>query len=1087
MLKKFKCPTLIVCLLLFINTAVAQQTTTVKGKVVDQTGIVLPGASIVILGENQGAVTDFDGLFELLCAPNAVLRFSYIGFVPQDIPVNGRDYLEVALEPSTTAMDEVVVVGYGRQKRVNITGAVSSVDYDDQALTRPTTTAASILSGMSPGLMVQQSSGRPGEEGVMLRIRGVGTLNNSAPLVIVDGFESAIGNVNPDDIESVSILKDAASSAIYGNRAANGVILITTKTGESKPTVSYSSITAVTTPQNYLGLVSNYADYMSLINESAENIDVALPFSQAMIDLWREKERDPNGIADSGYPNYVAYPNTDWMKSFFQTAIYQKHNLSVSGSKGGTNYLLSMSYMDNPGVIDNSGLEKYSIRANISSKVNDWLTVGTKIWGYEQQREMNDLNGGSFNFFSRAVPGIYPYFDGKYGWMENPEQSSNSRNNLYFANRSRGDEKNFYTNTTLFANFSLPHDIKFNTSFNYSKRDGGYKYNSRTLNAFSFRTGDWAYRYEDLNALFLRVRDEESYRRTVQNTLTWDGEIAQKHTISALLGHESMYNNSSYMFVEKNGFLDEQLTELNTVNNMVSSTGGQSDYATTSFFGRLQYGFDDRYLFEANIRYDGSSRFAKESRWGVFPSLSAAWRISQEAFMENSGIDNLKLRGSWGKLGNHSIGNYDYQATYATGTTYSFGGTQVPGLVASLSNNLLEWETTTMSNIGLELGIFNNRLRLESDVYHKMTDGILFRAPVFASVGVKSPPYQNIAEVTNSGLDLNLSWRDNINEFNYGISANFNANHNRVTKLSGSLNAGWVTDENGYRRYQTNIGDVATVVDNTRRTMEGKLINEYYLLNTYSGTGSPFLEDGSVNPKGGPRDGMIRSESDMQWLEAMIASGNTFLPNRNVGKKGIWYGDYIYDDVNGDGVYGNENDYRFQNVSMTPKYTYGLQLNMDWKGFNFSMLWAGAGGHSMYWRYAGFNSYSTRADLAINSDIAYDHYFYDPANPNDPRTNLDAKHGRLTMNYGSEQNGGSNFSDLWLYKADYLKLRNLTFGYKLPKQWLEKANLNDFYIFVSGENLLTFTDYPGMDPEFNDTMNYYANPKQYSLGVNIKF
>ncbi|WP_461533960.1 SusC/RagA family TonB-linked outer membrane protein [Sinomicrobium sp.] len=1088
MLNRINYPLFVIFFLFLFRIAGAQETTsTVNGKVVDEEGIPLPGASIVVLNKNQGTVTDFDGVFEIECSTDAVLVFSYIGYTSLEVSVNGRTHIEVTMESSTTAMDEVVVVGYGVQKKANVTGSVTSVDYGDQVLSRPATTTAGILSGLSPGLMVQQSSGRPGEEGVMLRIRGVGTLNNAAPLVIVDGFESTIGNVNPDDIESVSILRDAASSAIYGNRAANGVVLITTKTGNSKPVISYNSVIAINTPQNYLGVVSNYADYMSLINESAENIDVALPFSQSMIDLWREKEKDPHGLADSGYPNYVAYPNTDWMKSFFHRDIYQKHNLSYSGAKDGTSYLLSMTYMNNPGVIENSGVEKYSLRANVSTKVTEWLEIGTKIWGYESHREMNDLNGGSFNFLSRAVPGIYPYYDGKYGWMENPEQNSNSRNNLYFANRSRGKEKNFYTNTTVFANFDLPYNIKFKTSFNYIKRDGGYKYNSQTLNAYSFRTGDWTYFYEDLDRLFLRVNNEEGYRRTFQNTLSWSQLFAQKHDVSVLLGYESMYDNSSYAFAEKNGFLSDQLPELNTVNNMVSSTGSQTDFATRSFFGRLQYGYDNRYLFEANIRYDGSSRFARESRWGVFPSLSAGWRISEEEFMENIAIDDLKLRGSWGKLGNHSIGNYDYQSTYAASSTYSFGGTQVTGIVSSLSNNLLEWETTTMSNLGLELGVLDNRLRLETDLYHKVTDGILFRAPVFASVGVKSPPYQNIAEVTNKGFELNLSWRDKINDFSYGISANFSRNHNQVTKLNGRLNAGWVTDENGFRTYQSNIGDVATVVDNTRRTMEGKLINEYYLLNTYSGDNSYFLSDGSVNPKGGPRDGMIRTESDMEWLRAMIGLGNTFLPNRTIGKNGIWYGDYIYDDVNGDGVYGDENDYMFQNVSMTPKYTYGFQLNMEWKGLSLSMLWAGAGGHSVYWRYAGFNSYSTRGDLTLNKDIAYDHYFYDPENPSDPRTNINSQHGRLTMNYGSEQNGGTNYSTLWLYKADYLKLRNLTLGYKLPNKWLEKIHLQDLYIFVSGENLLTFTDYPGMDPEFTDTMNYYANPKQYSLGINVKF
>lgn len=1084
-MNRLKYPLLLILCILSIQVGWSQQTSRIRGKVVDADGTGLSGASVRVVDKNVGVSTNNTGAFEIEAGANDILLITYIGYDEQRFPVQGRTYIEVTMSDQSSVIEDVVVVGYGTQKRVNVTGSVTSVNYNEQALTRPATTTAGILAGLSPGLAVQQPSGRPGQEGVMMRVRGVGTLNNAAPLVIVDGFEASMGNVNPDDIETVSILRDAAASAIYGNRAANGVILITTKSGASKPVVSFNSIVSLNQPQNHLDLVSSYADYMEIMNESAENVDVALPFSQGMIDLWREKEQDPNGIADSGYPNYVAYPNTDWMSSFFQNEIYQRHALSVSGATGGTNYLLSTTYIDNPGIIMNSGMKRLMLRANVASKVNDWLEVGGKIWGYESTLEMNDLDG-AFSFMSRAVPGIYPYYDGKYGWTENPEQSTNSRNNLYFADRVQGRDKTFYTNSTLYADVKLPFSLKYNASLNYIRQNDGYKFNSRTLDAYSFRTGDWAYYYQDLEALFLRVQNANTRRWTVQSTLSWDRTIAQKHEISSLLGYEAWYHNSDNSFAEKRGFLSDQLTELNNVSNMQNITGTQTDFATQSIFGRMQYAYDNRYLLEMNLRYDGSSRFARQSRWGMFPSFSAGWRIDQESFMENSVFDNLKLRASWGKLGNHSIGNYEYLATYASGFAYSFGGVQAPGLVASLSNNLLEWETTTMSNIGLEVATLKNRLTFEADFYNKVTDGILFRAPVFASVGVKSPPFQNIAEVTNKGMEFTLGWRDKIGDFSYGFTGNFSRNFNEVSKYRGALQAGWVTDEYGVRSYQTNIGDVATVVGNERRTMEGKMINEFFLLNTYSGDGSYFFNDGSVNPIGGPQDGMIRTESDMQWLQAMMDAGNEFLPNRTIGKKTIWYGDYIYDDVNGDGVYGDQNDYTFQNVAMTPKYTYGFQLNFAWKGVSLSTLWSGAGGHSVYWRFPGFNAYSTRADLTLPREIAYDHYFYDPANPDDPRTNLDSRHGRLTMNFGSEQNGGSNFSNLWLYKADYLKLRNLTVGYTIPKSWISKVGFQDIRLFVSGENLFTFTKFPGMDPEFTETLQFYSNLRQYSVGLNIK-
>ena len=708
-------------LLLVAPFAFAQQSGRITGTVFDDARKPLVGASVTVANTTRGVSTSSDGKFEIVASPNETLVISYLGYAAQEIRVGSRTHIDVTLKPQANLIEDLVVVGYGVQKRVNVTGAVSSVNYAKEAESRPVTSTAQLLQGMNAGLMVSQTSGQPGQEGMLMRIRGIGTLNDSAPLVIVDGFEGSIGNVNPDDIESVSVLKDAASCAIYGNRGANGVVLITTKTGGTgKFNISYNGMVAFNRPANHFGVVSNYADYMELINESAENIDGTLPFSQAMIDLWREKEKDPNGIADSGYPNYVAYPNTDWMEAMFENNVYHKHNLSASGSSGNTKYLMSFSYVNNPGVVARTGTERFQLRTNVSSQVTKWLEIGTKLWGYEGTRELSDFSGAS-GYMSRATPGIYPYYDGKYGWMENSEQSSSSRNNLYFINRFGGEEKSHYVNAAIFANVKLPYRIRYNVSFNYARSSSEHKYYGKTCYAFSFSKNDWAYRYEDLTKLALTQTDKGTYRWTFQNNFAWDYTFAEKHDLTTLVGFEAMYSNSSNLTAKKTGFAQDKLVEFDTATTVTSIDGTQTDFATASFFGRLTYAYDNRYLFETNLRYDGSSRFARKSRWGLFPSVSAGWRISQEAFMQDSGIDNLKLRASWGKLGNHAIGNYEYQATYASGYLYSFGGKQSPGIVASLSNNLLEWETTTSTNVGLELGVLHNRLSFEMD-YYKQSD-----------------------------------------------------------------------------------------------------------------------------------------------------------------------------------------------------------------------------------------------------------------------------------------------------------------------------------------------------------------------------
>ena len=1066
-------------------TALAQGKVT--GTVSDEEGEPLIGASVIVEGASGGVITDIDGRFNIQASPGQTLCVSYVGYTPEKVKIGTATDYKIILKSADTALDEVVVVGYGVQKKVNLTGSVASVDYASQAESRPIATAGQALAGASAGVNVLTASGKPGSEDITLRIRGIGTLNNSAPLILVDGFEAPITAVNPDDIASISILKDAASCAIYGNRGANGVVLITTKDSTAgKFTLSYNATLSVNEPANHFKLVSNYADYMQYMNESAENLDNPLPYSQSMIDLWREKSKYPNAISESGYPNYVAYPNTDWMDAMFKNnQLFQNHNVSATGSSGGTRYLISFTFKDNPGVVEGTAMKRYQLRANITSRINKIVEIGTKIWGWRSDRELNDFDGASA-YMSRAIPGIYPYYDGQYGWMENPEAHANSRNNLYFINRLQGKENQNYINATVFTNLYLPAGFTGHASFNYTRTDSERKTHTRAGDAFSFRKGETAYTYHNLDNLNLNQSDSFTYQWTAEADVNWNRTFG-RHDVSAMAGFEAIYHNNSNLAAAKKGFSSTILTEMNTVTNMQSISGTQSDYASASFFGRVNYAYDERYLFEANLRYDGSSRFSRRSRWGTFPSFSAGWRINQEHFMEDarSWLSNLKLRVSWGKLGNNAIGNYDYIATYATGYQYVFGGTLSNGMVATQSNDLLEWETTRSTDIGLDAGFLNNRFTAEIDWYDRHTSGILYRAPLHLTVGNKTAPYQNLCEVDNKGIELTMGWNDRAGKVSYYVKGNFTRNWNQVSKYKGPLVAGWVEDEFGHRVYKSNIGDVSTGTNT--RTMEGKLINEFYLLNTYAGDGSYYFRDGSVNPSGGPRDGMIRTPEDMAWLEAMIAKGNVFLPNKTVGKKGIWYGDYIYQDLNGDGVFGDADDYSFQNVSQTPKFYYGVQFGASWKGFDFSAQFAGAGGFSRWWYYLGYNATSTRADTAMPLHIAENHYFYDPENPGDIRTNIWAENGRLTMNYGSEQNGGSVASTLYLYKADYLKCKNITLGYTLPKSVLRKIRFENIRVFVSGENLFTVTDYPGMDPEFSATNNYYASLRQWAFGLNVKF
>lgn len=1072
-------------MLLSTTALFSQEKKTVRGTVSDATGPI-PGVGVVEKGTTNGAVTDAGGRYELSIAEGGTIEFSCMGYESSSVKVGAAHVYDVILETQSEMLDQVVFVGYGVQKKVNVTGSVTSVDYSELASSRAVTNSATLLQGASAGLYVRQTSGVPGSEGVSLRIRGTGTLNNSDPLVIVDGIPGSMETVDATEIQNISVLKDAASCAIYGNRGANGVILITTKR-EKKGVfhVDYSGMVGIQSPENTFKVVSNYADYMELMNEASFQNDRPLPFSESMISLWREKEQDPYGISESGYPNYVAYPNVDGMTAFYRTdtPIYQKHNISASGTKDDTSYRVALGYMDNPGMVDNTAYKKFSFRAEFTSRLFKWLEIGAKTNGFYASKQTGDLSN-VFDYAIRWVPCIYPYYDGKYGWYENPEQNSEARNNLYFLNRMQGQQITESISVNPFVIVDLPLDIKWKTSFNYRSTHMNRDQHSVNREAWSFRTGEVIKSDMDLSSKHRELVSQITRNIYFETDLSWARTFADKHDVTALLGFEAIDSGTRDFSATKRSAENAVLSEFNNMLTPSSITGTFGEYSSMSVFSRLTYGYDSRYLVELNLRGDGSSRFAKRSRWGFFPSVSAAWRISREKFMRDSGIDELKLRVSYGVLGNNSIGNYSYQSTYSSGTSYPFGDKLGAGMVSTLSNTLLEWETTATTDVGIDFRTFNNRLSFEADFYDKYTSGILYKPTIYSTIGNKTSPYMNLCEVDNKGIEFTIGWKDQIKDFNYGISANFNRNWNKVTKYKGEFKEGWTTDENGNPVWENNLGDVTTATD-IRRICEGHEINEYYTQENYSGSGKYFDANGNVLPDGGPVDGMIRTPSDMEWLNAMIAAGYKFMPKETVSKTGIWYGDYILKDVNGDKIYGDANDYKWQGVSMTPKFYYGFNIDLGYKGINLSARFVGAGGGVLRYRKGGVNYSVLQTQQTIGKDIAYDHYFYDPENPWDPRTNTTSRNPRLTILYGQALTD-SNF---WLFKTDYLKLQNVTLSYSFPKKLISHIKLTKAQIYVSGENLYTFKDplFPGVDPEFTSTNMYYSPIRQVVFGVNLQF
>lgn len=1065
-----------------LSVSPQQAKKTVTGIVEDAMGPIA-GANVVEKGTTNGTITDMDGKFTLDVSPNAVLVVSFIGYTEQQIPVGNQTSFTIQIKEDSQALDEVIVVGYGTQKKVNLSGSVSSVDFADQALSRPITNVSNALAGLSAGVQVMQNSGQPGSDGSKIRIRGVGTLNNQDPLVLIDGVEVSMDLVNPQDIESISVLKDAASSSIYGSRAANGVVLITTKKGKAgKLSVSYSGRISYAQPTNLIDQVTDYADYMEWLNESFENIGQPNHFAQSTIDLWREKSKDPNGLNENGVPNYIAYPNTDWQKALFGHGLINDHNVSVNGGTEKLRILMSAGYLDNPGLVDNTGIRKYSLRANIEADVTKWLTVGTRTFASQEDKDAGNFDNAN-NFLRQTTPGLYPELNGQYGYPEAPEESATANSILAFLNAQDGKKQKTNFNTTLYSRISPIKGLSWDFNLNYKRYWEDNQTWTNPYEKVKFSNGTVMSPATEPSEMTTYFYNRADYSYTLQNILHYNITINNDHDLGALVGYEEYYYKRDTRNATKKGLIDSSIHTPGSATEMLSVGGGAFDRASRSFFGRINYAYKSRYLFEANLRHDGNARYHRDYRWGTFPSFSAAWRISEENFMINTKnwLDNLKLRVSYGSVGNNGgddVGEFEYQSTY-DGSKYPFGGKLISGLAStSIANSMLSWETSKMTNVGIDLNALNNRLSFTMDAFVKNTTGILFTPSIYLTAGNKGAPRKNIAEMSTKGVELSLGWKDQIEEVSYSVSGNFSYTPNKIKKYKGELVAGY--DENG--EWKSNIGDVASSTSAVNPVIEDRIMKEYYVRNPYKGSGKGYATDG-VN--GGPTDGMIRTESDMEWLKAMIDAGHTFMPNKTVAKDKIWYGDYIYADANGDGIYGGSDDKEFQGVSSDPKFNFGFQMSAAWRGFDISMNWAGAAGFKLYWGAStGYNSPTTRVGVALGTDIANNHYFYNPENPSDPRTNQAAKYGRLVNGESGYQNVET--SSLYLYNGNYLKLKNLTFGYTVPAHISKKFFTDNLRAYVSIENVFNITKYPGQDPELG-AYPEYTSLRQFAFGVNISF
>ncbi|WP_147676110.1 SusC/RagA family TonB-linked outer membrane protein [Algibacter pacificus] len=1015
---------------------------TVTGKVSTK-GEPLPGASVLVKGTNNGTVTDFDGNYTLNdISSTATLIISYIGYKSKEVNVNGKTTLNVNLVEDTESLEEIVIIGYGAVKKSDLTGAISTVKsdaFEDQ----PFTGADQALQGKVAGVTVMQNSGAPGG-GISVRVRGITSLTgNNEPLYVIDGVPveadsnndsfsfsslgggngqtkvSALSNINPSDIESMQVLKDASATAIYGSRASNGVVLITTKKGKNgKSTISYESYIGIQNTPTYLDLM-NLQEYAEFYKEIAVVRGQSVPL-----------ELQNPALLGSG---------TNWQKEIFRSAPIMNHQISVNGGNEKTKFYTSVNYFEQDGIVINSDFNRISMRLNVNHKVNDWFKVGNNLT-FSKSREhitFNDDESGVISSAVRQSPVIpVKYSDGNWGGPTDVSGVGNGRNPVAWSEIRNNQLDRFKINGNLFGELTLIKDLTFRSEL-------GYDFNTGKVAIFNptYEMGT------EINTVATSAKsNSNSFYWIFKNYLNYNKTLGL-HSINAMIGQEAQESKYENVSLSRRDFLTNDVTTVNLGDaETARNDNSKGTWSLMSYFGRLNYAFDGKYLLTATMRADASSNFGSNNKWGYFPSFSAAWVLSKERFMETTKdiISLAKIRIGYGEVGNQNIGGYKYGAALRNvNTAYGTGFTQ-----QNIANPDVKWESTKSTNLGIELGFIDNKISLDVDLYKKTSADFLFQEPLPSYLGAYNvasylglqPPFVNLGEMQNKGIDIKLTTRNISKEnFNWTSSFVFSKYKNKLVSLSNDNSAIFQTIE----------------FNNTiTKTAVGQPVGLYY---------------GYIS------DGLFQT---VEELNTSPSQGNI---NEDTG---IWLGDIKWKDINDDGKIDDADKTYIGNPH--PDFTFSISNNLNYKNWDLSISMNGSYGNDVY----NWTRKLTEGMLELNGNQAtiIKNRFMENVNTN---TSIP----RFVF---GDPNGNAGVSDRFIEDGSYLRIQNLTLGYTIPSTLLSNQNLiNKVRLYTTVQNLYTFTNYSGYDPEIgaynqNSMMmgidnGRYPVPRTYMFGVKVDF
>lgn len=1051
----------LVLFLMMVPLCALAQNVNVFGTVTDaNSGEEVIGATVKVKGSNSGSITDFEGKYKISVRPGATLEVSYVGYQTKQVKVAGAGELNIQIAEDVNMLEQVVVVGYGVMKRSDLTGSVSSID--EKAIKQGVNTSIEqAMQGRIAGVQVTQNSGAPGG-GISVQIRGINSLSGNEPLYVIDGIAmsgntssntSALASINPSDITSIEVLKDASATAIYGSRASNGVVLITTKRGEDgKAKIQYEGYMGWQQLPKKLSVMNlqQYADFYNV---------------RAAIQGWGTRE-------DYKHPELLTQ-GTDWQGELFQTAFMHNHAVNINGGNKDMHYSISGGYLDQDGVGIGSGFTRASFRSNFDTNVNEWLQIGTNI-AYSNTKQI--ITFTESNVISTALnqfPDVAPRNpDGSYGVPEVNDFATYYSNPIFEANMKENRTNNYQLDYNVFANITPLKGLNVRIEY------GG---NRGWLNSYYF-VPEYSYGSIMVESQSVRSKNLSKYNSFKQYA-TYDFDITQGNHLQVMLGHEAQWGNWESLSASRKGYISDAIHSLNVGDSSTATNSGDdgTQWAIESYFGRLNYNLLDRYLLTATLRTDGSSSFGENNRWGWFPSVAAAWRISQEPFMGKlEWLSNAKLRLGWGLVGNQSSGSYAYGATM-NNTATAWGTGYYPG---NFPNANLKWESTNSWNVGLDLSFLNNRIEFIFDAYYKKTSNLLMQASLPSYVinndwmGM-SAPWVNTGAIQNKGVEFTLNTVNISNkDWQWRTGATLSVNRNKLTKLNSEGSA-----------------------------ISGTIGTETYTLSEIGGPVGRFYGYKVI--------GMFKNESDFyqkneQGEFLLDASGNRVPVARPVDTDGnmqpiaqnsVWVGDYIFEDVNGDGKI-TEAD-RTYIGDPNPDFTFGLNNVITWKDFELSFFLNGSVGGDIYnlvrQQHTNTQGYGNKMSEVAN--YARVELFDPNGSANDINnvyvSNPETATVQRISAAGTSLNDNNRVSDRFVENGSYLRLKTISLAWNLPKKWLSPLKIDWVQVYGNIQNLFTICGYDGYDPEIGaqgqsvilQGIDNYRYPSQriYTFGLKVKF